>query len=759
MGILLLKFILLFCLSASATTLRVSSLVELFEALRPSRSTPDEHIELARVRYACDDDASGSTSCYESMMNSNDYHEYREMDNDMLVFWGEGVTLQCFGVFGSLDNVDDDHSDIDHDVGSSCVLDGESNRRILKIYYNENIPNNNNLDVTTSVIRLISLHFLNGYNRIWDGGSIWLSDPNVDLIITSCVFQNSFATRWGGAIYVKRAKSFEVFGTSFIDNNIDDGHASAAGRDVFVENELSSILIGKYLYGCGDGFYESSASDTVNNEITKQVQLSNGIDNLSIDQPPTNCRPCSDFKNGYSTGEASIVGTCSVCVKNLYPNKFYDGCGAFLVCEEEDEFSAPNSRTCTECNGVLAHTKFFLSMAMLMFTFWFVITKGCRGNKFKMFFVLNAVEVSQFVWILTQLKSSVWEYVGEAQGIFFSVPFYALKCLWEMDFAGFYILYLYVGICLGLFFHQCSANFVPEGVTRVMMARQKGEAKFRHRVTVVIWFVPTIVMSMAMLDCSLDSTGEVYRLLADPTIVCSATSEEEDDSLSWYTFASNSSYVVLFVGHIFVMTFLLKRNDSTRLVPEDSEEGIKLETTFYHGNNNLDFDFWKYKVRLIFAWIVYANHVAAITSTTAAILIIIVKIIYVGVFEKSAPLAFIPRGSDMSKNLLADIERLTNAFIVFVGLFFAIGDAIEHHGSVGVSILCFELIYFSAGIFFYRKYVGMAETFAPPVVAINETGIFPVNEEGVELHAVAQVAQVEIQATIVEIPSELEATS
>ena len=119
------------------------------------------------------------------------------------------------------------------------------------------------------------------------------------------------------------------------------------------------------------------------------------------------------------------------------------------------------------------------------------------------------------------------------------------------------------------------------------------------------------------------------------------------------------SYGVVICAHLFVglYFFVTIKKAGTRLAPENSMDGINRETSFYHGNNLVDFDAYKFLKRLVLCWIIYMNHNGYMNTVWASITFLVVNVIYIILFERKSPMAFIPRGNDTSKNFLLDLER------------------------------------------------------------------------------------------------------
>ena len=294
----------LFCMHLAINGEKINSLYRLHEAMDPSSTSHglETIIPLTVGDYHCDVYSSpgDEDKCYYFSVNKPEYNDYRGSDLDMLELQlhdgGLSLTLHCENSWGG--GVDDE---------GVCILDAQSVRRHLKVF------DQNDGDEGEGSVTIVAISFLNGFRQFWDGGSIYIESSSVQVAIVSCKFQSSFASRFGGAIYVKNALSFAIYGSHFSENTVDETiSAMPGGADIMVENELSkkNMGIGTYTHGCGHGFFGGVA------DSSSPINLSNGVDSL-VGVSYVDCLPCSRITSGFSGGAAAEE--CEICDIHEFP--------------------------------------------------------------------------------------------------------------------------------------------------------------------------------------------------------------------------------------------------------------------------------------------------------------------------------------------------------------------------------------------------------------------------------------------------------
>tara|TARA_B110000971_G_scaffold164055_1_gene167916 strand:+ start:144 stop:581 length:438 start_codon:yes stop_codon:yes gene_type:complete len=144
-----------------------------------------------------------------------------------------------------------------------------------------------------------------------------------------------------------------------------------------------------------------------------------------------------------------------------------------------------NGKTCKLCNSIGSIVSLIASVGSIIFVFIIVITTGSRNQKFKMCLLRSVIDMFQFTFLMSGIKSSVWEGVGEFNSVLFNFPISDYYCLFEMDLQSSFGVVFYSGILIFLYFHHCHIRLLPMDDVELIALRH--EYKYRRLMVLVLW--------------------------------------------------------------------------------------------------------------------------------------------------------------------------------------------------------------------------------------------------------------------------------
>ena len=133
----------------------------------------------------------------------------------------------------------------------------------------------------------------------------------------------------------------------------------------------------------------------------------------------------------------------------------------------------------------------------------------------------------------------------------------------------------------------------------IRIAWLKAEFRFRRIVSTWISFCPTVIYALSLLDCQITEDGEEYLHVNDASIVCQdkiVMLNSDPNSNGFVKVMKETkiravisvfAHMAIILAHCIVLFYFLLTRNKNQISPEESNAGIALKTSFYHGNNRV----------------------------------------------------------------------------------------------------------------------------------------------------------------------------